>query len=70
MLRHFDERGKRTWASTVRIILQSHGLGYIRMIEEVGNEMTFICMFNQRVQEIDSQNWESKIKESKVKYIL
>ena len=61
MLRDLDSKGKKTWATNVRSILQSYGFGYVWLNQEVANESYFVKFFKQRVLDIDSQNWESKI---------
>ena len=38
ILRNLDESGRKTWASKVMDLLFRNGLGYVWLVEDVGNQ--------------------------------
>ena len=53
MLFQLDERGKHTWVTHIKCILNSYGFGYAWFSQDVGDASVFMSCFTQRVFDID-----------------
>ncbi|WP_419640662.1 hypothetical protein, partial [Thiolapillus sp.] len=64
MLYNLDARGKRNWASNVRMQLFQYGFGFVWMNQGVGVVSNFIRVFRERLIDCRWQNWEDHIQTS------
>ena len=64
MLYNLDVRGKRNWASNVRMQLFQYGFGFVWMNQGVGVVSNFIRVFRERLIDCRWQNWEDHIQTS------
>ena len=55
MLKHLDEKGKRTWVTNIRTCLFQNGFGLVWQNQGVGNSKQFLQIFKRRM--IDSR-WQ------------
>lgn len=64
MLRSLTEAGKVTWASHIRTLLFMYGFGYVWEANTVGDSISFVNMFKQRIKDCFLQQWHTDINES------
>ena len=64
MLRRFDDAGKKTWTSYIRLLLFENGFGYVWLSNEVGDELNFINIFKQRLKDCAIQKLRTQIETS------
>ena len=64
MLMNLDSNGKCNWASSIRSVLQSLGLGYVWLAQGVTRENCFLRMFKQRLTDVFRQDWMAGINSS------
>ena len=57
MLLLLDNLGYKTWATEVRLLLNSHGFGYVWLSQFVYDHDSFINIFKQRLIDMFTQNW-------------
>ena len=62
MLYDLDQRGKENWVTNIKYVLNTYGFGYVWYYQSVGDEVQFLCMFNQRVADIGLQTRESDLR--------
>ena len=58
MLYNLNARGKRNWASNVRMHLFQYGFGFVWMNQSVGGVSELIGVFRERLIDCRWQNWE------------
>lgn len=63
-LKSMDERGKKTWATSIRDILFRYGFGYVWTFQGVGNKSRFMREFRERLVDCYRQEWHDKISTS------
>ena len=56
-----DESGHTSWATEVKNILQYYGFGIVWVSQGVGDTISFVTEFSQRVSDIYKQNWFSDV---------
>ena len=61
MLCNLDARGKRNWASNVRMQLFQYGFGFVWMNPGVGRVNEFIRVFRERLIDCRWQDWEDHV---------
>ena len=49
MLKHLDERDKKTWVTNIRLCLFQNGFGYVWENQSVGNIKEFLNVFKRRL---------------------
>ncbi len=64
MIKNLDDRGKTTWASSVKELLFKYGFGIVWMEQGVGNVDLFLHRFNERVRDCYIQEWYNNIHDS------
>ena len=64
MLKKLDERGKTTWASSVRALLYKYGFGIVWMEQCVGDKESFLNEFVRRLNDCHEQDWHRDINNS------
>ena len=63
LLRNFDERGRKTWASKVKELLFQNGFAYVWLVEDVGDQILFTKSFKQWLIDCNEQVWCTAITE-------
>lgn len=61
MLQRHDQSGRRNWATHVRILLCTHGFGYVWEMQSVGNLSQFMIVFKQRLMDSFRQDWHDSL---------
>ena len=61
MIRQLDTIGRQTWATSVKNLLFMYGFGYVWISHDVGNELTFMQMFKQRINDCCFQKWHEDV---------
>ena len=56
MLLHLDERGKKTWATNIRLLLSRNGFANVWVSQSVGDEHVFLKLLKQRLIDVRMQN--------------
>ena len=64
MLKHLDDRGKRTWVTNIRMCLLQNGFGLVWISQGVGNSKEFLRIFKRRLIDCRWQVCNSHIDES------
>ena len=64
MLMNLDSNGKCNCASSIRLVLQSLGFGYVWLAQGVTRENCFLRMFKQRLTDVFRQDWMAGINSS------
>jgi hypothetical protein len=60
MLKQMDEMGKTNWVTSIKRILFTYGFGEVWLWQQVGDDMLFVSMFNQRLKDCWHKNGEAK----------
>ena len=61
MLKTYDDQGKVTWATHIRVLLAKYGFRYVWMSQEIGDDVLFIEIFKRRLVDCYTQNWNSDV---------
>ena len=64
MLFDLDAKGKKNWATGVRLKLYQYGFGEVWVNQSVGDSKVFINVFRQRLIDCRWQEWTSHVEES------
>lgn len=64
MLHSLDQRGRPTWASSVKMLLCKYGFRDVWDEQGVGNYVLFIREFTERVKQTYVEDWEHDISQS------
>ena len=65
LLKAHDEIGRVNWVLKIREFLFKNGFGFAWISQEIGNTVSFIKQFKQRLIDYYSQNWHDAINSSK-----
>ena len=57
MLIKLDERDENTWATEIRLLLYTHGFGFVWENQGVQSIVGFLKEFKQRLVDCNTQNW-------------
>eukprot|EP00745_Piridium_sociabile_P040693 TRINITY_DN7891_c0_g1_i1.p1 TRINITY_DN7891_c0_g1~~TRINITY_DN7891_c0_g1_i1.p1 ORF type:complete len:208 (+),score=5.68 TRINITY_DN7891_c0_g1_i1:260-883(+) len=63
-LLHLETRGKKNWATNVKLCLFEYGYGHVWLNQGVANVQMFIREFRQRIIDCNWQNWQHHIQTS------
>ena len=61
MLNRLDAAGRNTWATSVKDVLYKYGFGYAWISQDVGDDIIFLHMFQQRLKDCCLQNWHENV---------
>ena len=61
MLRSYDDSGKISWATHVKMLLYKYGFGHVWLSQGVGDEIMFLKNFKQRLSDCFAQDWHHDI---------
>ena len=64
MLRRLDESGRTTWATHIKHLLFRFGFGFVWITNEVGDSVSFLKIFSQRLCDCAKQNTQELISSS------
>lgn len=61
MLKNYDEAGRVTWATHIKMLLSRYGFGFVWEEQGVGDIDAFMYIFKERVSDCSDQEWSSEI---------
>ena len=61
MLKSYDDSGKISWATHVKMLLYKYGFGHVWLSQGVGDEIMFLKKFKQRLSDCFAQDWHHDI---------
>ena len=64
MLKSFDAVGRVTWATHIKNLLFLYGFGYVWIAHDVGDTVSFINIFRQRLIDCFTQDWHATVNDS------
>ena len=57
----YDDSGKISWATHVKMLLYKYGFGHVWLSQGVGDEIMFLNNFKQRLSDCFAQDWHHDI---------